>query len=583
MTSRWNLLKRFGRAYIRPLAFKFGVTQVLHVVATGLMLAPPLIVREVLNKAVNGADYSLLWILAGAIVAIGAAFFGVCAWKEYWGHEVAQRITSRLRNDLYGHFQKLSMSFHDRKKPGGLLARLVDDINIIQEATHHGPEAIIYALVTAAGTVGIMFYLDWQLALVAVCAVPVLAVYTNIMAGRMWNHFRDVRRRKEYLSDLLEENLTGIHIIKSFASEHREMENVERENRSHYQSRMRVIKYISTIFPGAMMINRIGMAAVILFGGYRTIAGAVSVGDLVAFIMLLGMFMHPLVRIVIMMEQAGRFFAGIERFFDYMDLEPDIRDRPDAMELTEVEGHVRFDNVHFKYDQEPILRGISFTVEPGQMIALVGPSGAGKTTITRLIPRFYEPQQGRVLIDGRDIRSVKIRDLRHHMGMVMQDDFLFSGTVAENIGYGRPEATRDDIIHAAGQANAAEFIEQMPDGYDTEIGKRGVKLSEGQRQRISIARALLKDPRILILDEATSSVDTETELLIKNALERLRRGRTTFAIAHRLSTIFQADNILFIDNGQIVESGTHRRLIQAGGQYARYFDLQFKDLEASRT
>ncbi|MFW6132712.1 MAG: ABC transporter ATP-binding protein, partial [Planctomycetota bacterium] len=279
--------------------------------------------------------------------------------------------------------------------------------------------------------------------------------------------------------------------------------------------------------------------------------------------------------LVMMMEHAGRFFASLERFWDYMDIEPDIRDAPGAIKLTACEGRVEFEDVRFRYDEEVILAGVSFVAAPGQMVALVGPSGAGKTTVTRLIPRFYEPFAGRVLVDGNDVRQVTMRSLRSHIAMVMQDDFLFSGTVAENIGYGRPDATREQIEEVARAANAAPVIEQMSDGYDTTIGKRGVKLSEGQRQRLSIARALLKNPRILLLDEATSSVDPETELLIQRAMENLRHGRTTFAIAHRLSTIFRADQIFFIDRGRIVEHGTHDELLARGGQYARFFRIQF--------
>jgi ABC-type multidrug transport system fused ATPase/permease subunit len=284
---------------------------------------------------------------------------------------------------------------------------------------------------------------------------------------------------------------------------------------------------------------------------------------------------------IMMIERAGRFFAGIERFFQYMDIEPDISDRPEAVAPEQVKGEVRFENVHFSYEREPVLRGISLTAQPGQMVALVGPSGAGKTTITRLIPRFYDPQEGAVLLDGRDVRDIHLRELRSHIGIVMQDDFLFSGSVAENIAYARPDASEEQIIEAALHANAAPFIRELADGYDTEIGKRGVKLSEGQRQRISIARALLKNPQILILDEATSSVDSETELLIQEAIENLRAGRTTFAIAHRLSTILEANQILFIQDGRIIERGAHEELMAMDGAYARFYHIQFGEITAA--
>lgn len=576
--ENWRNLCRFLRTYIAPRKGEFATVQLLHIVAVTLLLVPPLLIRMFIDDLPGATDMSFVLIPAGGIVAICLVFFLVAWQKEYRGHEIAQDITVRLRNDLYGHFQKLSMSFHDRKKTGGLLARIVDDMNIIQEVVHHGPEAILVSAVMVVGTAGLLFYLNWVLALVVVAFLPLMALHVALTAGKMWRQFRVVRRRKESLSDELEENLSGIAVIKGFGGEDRESAAVHRENMHHYHSRMSVIRYMSLLFPGAISINQLSAAAVIVVGGYVAIGrpDLLTAGTLTAFILYLGRFLHPIIRMVMMMEHAGRFFASIERFFDYMDIEPDIRDKPEAVELDEVTGEVAFENVNFSYDEQPVLRDISFTAGAGQMVALVGPSGAGKTTVVRLIPRFYDPQSGRVTLDGRDIRDIKLRCLRSHIATVMQDDFLFSGTVLENIAYGRPDAGREEVIEAAEMANAAPFIEELSDGYDTEIGKRGITLSEGQRQRLSIARALLKNPQILLLDEATSSVDPETELLIQKAMDRLRSGRTTFAIAHRLSTIFQADQILFVQDGRIIERGTHKELIAAGGEYARFFDIQYR-------
>ncbi len=575
MRPNWHNVVRFARRYIRPRRGMFWFVQSLHVLAVVLVILPPLVVRYLIDVAIPAGDRHLLLMTAGAIVGIFVLFFAIAAFKEYWGHEVAQGITSRLRNDLYGHFQKLSMSFHDRTKAGGLMSRLVDDINVVEEVVHHGPEAVVLAVVMILGVMVLMFIQQWRLALVAMAFVPLMMVFTQRTARRMWRSFREVRERKASLSDVLEENLNGIRVIKAFSGEDREYEAIARQNTSHYRSRMAVIRRMCVLFPGAILIHNIGLAVVILYGGYMVMQGALTLGQLFAFIMLMGYFLHPIMRMVMITEQAGQFFASIERFWEYMDIDPDIQDCPGARELAACHGEVRFEDVHFRYDDEPILRGITLTAKPGQMVALVGPSGAGKTTITRLIPRFYEPFRGRILIDGHDIRDLTQRSLRAHIGMVMQDDFLFSGTVAENVGYGRPGASREEIVEAAVMANAAPFVEQMPAGYDTAIGKRGVKLSEGQRQRVSIARALLRDPQILLLDEATSSVDPETERLIQQAMEHLRRGRTTFAIAHRLSTIFHADQIFFVDRGRIIEHGTHAELLARDGKYARFFRIQF--------
>ncbi len=577
--SSWQCIRLFAGKYLRPFATSFSLVQLMHLVGGLLLLMPPLIIRSVIDDSIAAADFRRLIHQVGLIAVIFGVWTLLAGVKEYWGHSIAQQLTVRVRNDLYGHFQKLSMSFHDNKKTGELLARIIDDMNIVQEVTHHGPETIVVGVAMVAGTAGLMLFLDWRLALVGMAVVPVLVLFSRKVVKRMWREFRNERTQLASLSEELEENLTGIHVIKSFVREGEESASTARANERHRHSRMRIIRYVALLFPGAVFINGLGVAAVLLAGGWLAMQGALSIGTLAAFIFLLRGFLDPLLRMMMFAEQGGRFVAGVGRFFEYMSIDPEIQDKPDALKLQAVQGEVRFDDVHFRYDEETILAGISFLAPPGAMIALVGPSGSGKTTITRLIPRFYEPYRGRVMIDGHDIRDVTQHSLRQRIGMVMQDDFLFSATVTENISYGRPGASVDDVIEAARMANADGFIEKMPDGYDTQIGKRGIKLSEGQRQRISIARALLKEPRILLLDEATSSVDSETEVLIKQAVERLRTGRTTFVIAHRLSTILEADEILFIDGGRITERGTHAELMEADGQYARFYRIQFSEMQ----
>ncbi len=573
--SAWQCVRMFVTRYLRPFPFSFPAVQVMHIVGGILLLLPPLIIRSLIDSAIPEGDFRVLVIqviLIGGIYLLWAVNAAV---KEYWGHSIAQRLTVQLRNDLYGHFQKLSMSFHDNKKTGELLARIIDDINVVQEVVHHGPETIIIGVVMVCGTAGLMLFLDWRLALVGMAVVPLLAFFSRKIVKRMWREFRNERKQLASLSEELEENLTGIHIIKAFVRESEESASAARANENHRRSRMRIIRYIALLFPGAMLINGMGMAAVLLAGGWFAIEGDLTIGTLAAFLFLLRGFLEPLMRMMMFSEQGGRFVAGVGRFFEYMGIEPEIQDNPGAIELESVSGEVLFEGVYFRYDEKTILAGVDFAAPPGAMVALVGPSGSGKTTITRLIPRFYEPYRGRVLIDGHDIRDVTQHSLRKHIGMVMQDDFLFSGSIAENISYGRPNASMEEIVEAARLANADRFIDSMPQGYETLVGKRGVKLSEGQRQRVSIARALLKKPRILLLDEATSSVDSETEALIKQAVERLRSGRTTFVIAHRLSTVLEADEILFVDDGCITERGTHSELIEQGGQYAHFYNIQF--------
>ncbi len=573
--SYWSLIKKFFWAYLHPKKLMFFLVQFAHIIVAVLTLIPPLIIREIIDEAIPRGIMEQIIFLVLLALGVYALEAGIRGFKAYYGHVVAQEITRDMRNDLYSHYQRLNLGFHDNKKTGELMSRVVDDLNRMQEFVHHGPEALVGSLALLVGTVGVMFFLSVRLTLVSLIFVPVLLIFSRFMLKKMHMAFRETRERKAIMHDRLEDNLAGIQIIKAFANEEEEYDRFAFTNEKHKEARFKAIKYMSLLFPGSRFMNSFGILTVLSYGGYMVVLGEITVGTIVAFYGFLTQFRVPLLQLVHMTEGLSRFFASAERFFHHLEIEPGIKERKGSYG-NPVQGEVEFREVNFSYNAgEKVLKGINFHVGKKESVALVGPSGAGKTSIIRLIPRLYEVNSGQVLVDGIDVRDWKVKDLRSSMAMVMQDDYLFSDSVAENIAYGRPDASREEIIEAARAANAHQFILELPQGYETPVGQRGLKLSGGQRQRVSLARAFLKDPSILILDEATSAVDIQTEKLIQEAIARITADRTTFIIAHRLSTIRNADEILFIDDGLVKERGTHEELMNREGDYSRYYQLQF--------
>ncbi|MFW6381138.1 MAG: ABC transporter ATP-binding protein [Bacillota bacterium] len=581
LNDKWDfnykqLLQRFYHKYLKENKYIFFSMQVLHMLAALLVLIPPLILKTVIDEAIPSGQLPEIFTLVGWALLVFIVEAIVRNIKTYYGHRVAQKITRDMRNDLYNHYQELSLKFHDNKKTGELMSRIIDDLNRLQEFVHHGPEAIVGSLVLLVGTTAILFSLSVKLTLVALIFVPVLLAFSYIIMSRMHRAFRRTREAKADMNDRLEDNLAGIKVIKAFANEGFEMGRFSETNEEHTRSRMSAIRYVSILFPGSRLLNAFGILAVISYGGVLAANGDMTVGTIVAFYGYLMQFRAPLLQMVHMTEGLSRFFASMERFFSHLELKPEIKSRSGSVDRDRLRGEVEFKNVYFSYNrEEEVLSNISFKAEADQTVALVGPSGAGKTSVVRLIPRLYEIDHGQVLIDGIDVRDYRIDRLRNNIAMVMQDDYLFSDSIAENIAYSKPEASMEEIIEVAREANAHQFIKEMPRGYETLVGQRGVKLSGGQRQRISIARAFLKDPRILILDEATSSVDLETEKLIQEAIDRVTEGRTTFIIAHRLATIVNSDRILFIEKGRIMESGTHGELVSRDSKYKQFYRMQF--------
>lgn len=575
----FKLLSRFYKEYTHSLRGKLLGIWSLHVLFAAGLVVPPYLVKEVIDRGIATKNIGLIWSLAGAIMGTFVLVAVVDKIRSFWGHILAQRIAYNLRNDLYSHLQRMSFRFYDNTSTGELLSRTVDDLSTVEDTLYHGPQNIIGngCMLLFAGV--LIFTLNWRLALASLAVLPVIVLIDYRIFLAMFKSARKVRKAMALLAGRMEENFSGMRIIQSFVREKHEMRRFERENRQHYQSRIGVIKSMSWIFPASISILGVSLAIALGYGGLQVVAGVMTVGTLTAFIMYLQRFMSPLVELSRIGESVVRFLAGIERYFEYMDTYPDVKDSSGAVGLRDAKGEIQFEDVWFRYDKETVLKDINFLIHPGETLALVGPSGSGKTTITRLIPRFYEPFRGRVLLDGKNIADLKLHSLRNQIGIVMQNDFLFSESLLNNIAYGRLDASREEIMEAARKANIHAFVQELPQAYDTEIGERGVKLSEGQAQRISIARAILRDPPILILDEATSSVDSETEILIQEALEKLKEEKTCIVIAHRLSTILRADRILFIENGQVVEEGNHRQLLKRGGRYAHFYDLQFNNLD----
>ncbi|HHY05219.1 MAG TPA: ABC transporter ATP-binding protein [Thermoanaerobacterales bacterium] len=495
---------------------------------------------------------------------------------SYYGHILGTKIEYDMRQDLFNHIQKLSFTYFDNNKTGHIMSRLVNDLNEISELAHHGPEDFFIATVTLIGAFIILLKVNWLLALITFAPLPFMLWFSIVKNKRMRKAFKNTRVKVADINAQIEDSISGIREVKAFTNEEYEKIKFEKGNKNFRLAKQDAHKIMAQFFSGVHLFSNIINLLVLIAGGWLLYHGKLTAGELAGFLLYVSMFLQPIRKITSVLEIYQNGMAGFNRFLEIMNIEPEIVDKPGAITLKDVKGHISFNNVCFSYDNKSqVFSNISFEIQPGETVAFVGPSGAGKTTLCSLIPRFYEVDEGTIKIDGIDIRDVKQRSLRQNIGIVQQNVFLFSGTVYENIAYGKPQATFEEIVEASKKAHAHEFITQLENGYDTYIGERGVKLSGGQKQRLAIARIFLKDPAILILDEATSALDNETERVIQESLFDLSKNRTTLIIAHRLATIKYAKRIFVLTEQGIVEEGSHEELIELGGIYHQLYMAQF--------
>ena len=571
-----NLKKMMG--YYKPYLKIFWADMFFATLSAAVALTIPLVVRYVTSTLIYlPADEiirQITYIGIGLVVLLAIDCYSRFFIGNY-GHVMGAKMEYDMRAELFGHMQKLSFSFYDDAKVGQLMSRITSDLFDITELLHHGPENIILSVLKIAGAFVILVSINGWLALAAFAVLPFMFAFALILNKKMRRAFRANRVKIADINAQIEDNLSGIRVVKSFANEDIENEKFRVGNDGFLAAKKNSYHYMGSFQAGVGVFTTMIQVSVILVGTVLIAHGRVDMTDLVTFLLYIGVFTDPIRTLVDFTEQFQNGYTGFERFQEIMNIRPDIEDAPDAVPLGAVKGEIEFDNVSFQYkdNQENVLNHINLKVPAGAYMALVGSSGAGKTTLCSLIPRFYDVTGGRIMIDGKDIRSVTLKSLRDQIGMVQQDVYLFAGTIFENIQYGKPGATREEVIEAAKNANAHEFIMAFPDGYDTDIGQRGIKLSGGQKQRLSIARVFLKNPPILIFDEATSALDNESEKVVQDSLEKLARNRTTFVIAHRLTTIQNAEKILVLTEDGIAESGTHEELLAQGGLYEKLYHM----------
>lgn len=565
-------------SYYKPYKKVFMADMFFAIMASFIALLIPLVVRYVTAKVIYMPAEQVVktMIIIAIVVEILILFQCYCNYYiANYGHVMGAKIEYDMRAEIFGHFQKLSFSFYDDEKVGQLMSRITSDLFDITELLHHGPENVTISVIKIIGALAILLSINVRLALIAFLLVPFMLVYAYFFNKKMKQAFRVNRIKIAEINAQIEDNLSGIRVVKSFANEDLENKKFKVGNDAFLEAKKNNYKYMGGYNSGLTAFTTMINLLVIVSGGLMITKDMISVTDLVTFLLYINIFTDPIKTLIDFTEQFQNGYSGYERFLQILSIEPEIKDSENAVSISNVKGDIKLEDVSFKYNDSShrVLKHINLEVKAGSYVALVGSSGAGKTTLCNLIPRFYEATSGKITIDGKDIKDIKLKDLRDNIGIVQQDVYLFVGTVYDNIRYGRPDATREEVIAAAKEANAYNFIMSLPNGFETDIGQRGIKLSGGQKQRISIARVFLKNPPILIFDEATSALDNESEKIVQESMEKLAKNRTTMVIAHRLSTIRNAEKILVLTDKGIEEQGTHKELMDKHGIYYDLYNV----------
>ena len=577
MNSRMKKFFSYYRPYLRLFFADMGCA----VVVSAITLAIPLCIRFITKNLleIDSPDaLSHIYMMGGVMLALVALYTACHAFVDYKGHMMGALMEGDIRNELFDHCQKLSFNFYDEHRTGQLMTRISNDSFDLAELYHHGPEDIVISLLNFIGAFVILISINVKLAMIALVFLPIMGLYGFYFSKKMHAAFRKSKDRIGDINAQVEDTLSGVRVVKSFTNEEIEKKKFVYENQRFVDSRREGYISEAYFYNSLITLTQLMTVAVVIFGAVSIVKGSLDLADLLTFLLYIGILIEPVQRLGNFTRLYQEGITGFERIMEILEVEPDIKDSPDAIEVTNVQGNIEFKNVSFKYKEEydHVLKHLSFDIKVGEYVALVGPSGVGKTTLCSLIPRFYEVSKGQILLDGINISGITMRSLRKNIGIVQQDVYLFAGTVLENIRYGKLDASEDEIIAAAKKANAHDFIMALPKGYATDIGQRGVKLSGGQKQRLSVARVFLKDPPIIIFDEATSSLDNESERAVQDSLENLTANRTTLVIAHRLSTVRDAQRILVLTDNGIEEEGTHDELIALNGTYAKLYNMQLK-------
>ncbi len=568
-------------SYYKPFKWLLIKDLICAAIASVSVLVYPILVRTITQEAISDAG-----INSNKLIAIAAAFIVLMVveyfsnyYIAYKGHVMGAKMEFNMRNDLFSHFQKLSFKYYDNQKTGQLMSRITNDLNDVTELSHHGPEEVIISGIKIIGAFIILLNVNWILTLLIFAVLPFMTYFSVHYNKQMKATFKKNREKIAIINAQIEDSLSGIRVVKSFANEDIEFNKFNEGNHNFVLSKANSFKFMGRFHSGLSAFISFINIFVVVVGAILIDRHVFGVSELLMFMLYINMLIEPIRRFMNFTEQFQNGATGFERFQEIMEIDPDIADSPNAVEIKNVKGGIEFKNVTFTYGEDSgnVLENLNLKADPGDYIALVGPSGAGKTTLCSLIPRFYETSSGQILLDGQDIKSVTLSSLRRSIGIVQQDVYLFTGTISDNIRYGKPDCTDAEIVEAAKNANAHDFIMSLPDGYDTYVGQRGVKLSGGQKQRISIARVFLKNPAILILDEATSALDNESEKIVHDSFDKLSKNRTTFVIAHRLSTIRNAKRILVLTEDGIIEDGSHQQLLEKNGIYAGLYNMQFSE------